>query len=709
MSDRHRCCDGGANERRTEELAKELERHDRLYHALGTPEISDAEYDALRREYESLTGAPREEVGSPPAPQGTERVQREIAMGSLSNAMNAAELREWLSDTARDAKRANGVDPDFICEPKYDGLALELEYRNGELVQASTRGDGVNGEDVTKHALLVEDVPKFIEAPGTLFVRGEMHCPVSRFDELNDRRKEEGLPVYATPRNFAAGAVMSAQPKPDSVKALSFYGYDLFRLERDENGEAKAVRQQSQTDAIDALSSLGFPTALEWIDLHADADSVEARCAEASETYEGMGFATDGVVVKVNDLGVFEALGERSGGRPAGAVAFKFPPKSSVTKVEEIKFSVGRTGAVTPYAKLTPVQISGVVVSSATLHNGRFLEEMDVRTGDQVEIERAGDVIPAVKSVLKERRNGGETAVSMPAECPGCGSELFRAEEEIKVYCVFAGCPAQALERVNHFVARECMDIRGLGPETVLSMRDTLGLKSPADLYFLTMDDLLKLPRFGERRAKALTSAIDAARDRPLHCLIAGLGIPRVGVNTSKSVAKKVDGVRELAAMSVDDLLSRAGVGQEAALSIERFFNANEELIARLEEGGARMTKRQEEMQIEAAVAEVGGTLRGKRFVVTGTLSETRSRVSARIAACGGETASSVSRKVDFMVAGENPGSKIAKARQYGIPVIDELALERMMAGEDAPSVDDVSPDADGESTDPPPVMGKLL
>ena len=656
---------------RAAELRDELRRHEHLYYVLARPEISDREYDALSRELLAIEAAypevvtpdsPSRRVGGAPV-DGLPNVRHEVPLLSLENAYDEAELGAWL---ARVRDRLDGRLPEIVCELKIDGLSVSLVYERGLLVRGATRGDGTTGEDVTPNVRTIRVLPLRLPeaAPRLLEVRGEVYLPKSSFRALNAAREEAGEPLFANPRNAAAGSLRLLDSKETARRKLSAYVYSVARWE----GEGAPATQEA---ALDALISLGFPVN----PLHVVArgpDDVLAFLEEWRERRHSLDLETDGAVLKVSPGADQKRLGATSK-FPRWALAYKFPAEEATTRVTAIVVQVGRTGVLTPVAEFEPVLLAGTTVRRATLHNYEDLSRKDVRVGDTVAVEKAGDVIPKVTRVLIERRPPDAVPFEMPAACPECGEAVVREEGEVAVRCVSASCPAQVREAIRHFVARRAMDVEGLGDERIDQLLSAGLIADVAALYELRAGDLAALERWGEKSATNVLAEIERSKEAGLARLLFGLGIRHVGEKTGKVLARRFGTMDALRAATEDDLTAVSEIGPETARAVREWFvrPANGRLLSKLEAAGVRMN------EPEGATAP-GGPLAGKTFVLTGTLSRrTREEATAAIESAGGKVSGSVSKKTAAVVAGEDAGSKLEKARSLGVPVWTEDDLDR--------------------------------
>lgn len=655
---------------RVAELTDQIRRHNHYYYELDSPEISDADYDALLRELQAIEEA-RPDLQAPDSPtlrvggKPLERfvqIRHRMAMLSLENAMDEAEIRGFEQRVRSQLALSNEVMIAYQCEPKMDGLAVELVYRDGLLEQASTRGDGVVGEDVTANVRTIRNVPLKLQGeqfPSLLEVRGEVYLPLAAFQQLNLEREENGESPFANPRNAAAGSIRQLDPKVAARRPLAMVCYGVGMI------EGKAKLPVSQAALMAQLAGWGLPVS----DQARQVTGIEAAIAcfrDLQERRDSLPYEIDGMVIKVDELHLQQELGEKSRS-PRWAVACKFPPRQAVTRINDILLSVGRTGVITPVAMLEPVELSGVTVSRATLHNWDEIRRKDIRIGDQVVVERAGDVIPAVVRVLSEQRNGLEQELPEPSVCPVCGSPAERAEGEVAVRC--SGgliCPPQLAEGVIHFAARDAMDIDGLGNKYIEQLI-LLGLvKDVADLYHLTRDDFMQFERMGEKLADNLLNAISASKQRELSRFIFALGIRHVGERTAKVLAERFGSIENLQSATLEELTVIRDVGPTVAASIRSFFDTpvNCAVLQRLRDAGVTPV---------AEAKQVGGRLTGKTFVFTGSLTRfSRDEAKRLVEREGGNVTGSVSKKTDYVVAGSEAGSKLEKARTLGLQVLSE-------------------------------------
>ena len=670
-------------QREAELLRAQLAHHNHCYYVLDAPEVTDAEYDRLLRRLQELEAehpelvtpdSPTQRVGAQPvAAFGT--VRHTLPMLSLGNALNAGELAEWWRRTADGLE---GEAFEVVAEPKLDGLAVELIYEDAQFTLGSTRGDGVTGEVVTENLRTIRSIPLRLrdDAPhlARIEVRGEVYMDKPRFVELNQRRDEEGEAPFANPRNAAAGSLRQLDPRVTATRPLRIFLYGL--------GQAVGAEPASHEEELALLQRLGLPAARP-ARVCRSLDEAQAYWDDLNARREELPYEIDGVVLKVNDLAQQRRLGVRSRS-PRFAIAYKFPPVQATTRVLDIEVQVGRTGALTPVARLQPVRVGGVEVSNATLHNQDEIDRKDVRIGDTVIVQRAGDVIPEVVAVVKEERTGGEHTFQIPETCPVCGSHAERPEGEVVTRCINFACPAQVKGRIEHFARRGAMDIEGLGTKLVDQLVETGLVQSPADLYFLKPPRLAELDRMGEKSADNLLAALDQSRTRPLARALYALGIRHVGEHVADVLAQEYGTIDALTAASLECLEATHEIGPTVARSVRDFFDNPDNLaaIARLREGGVEFPPAEK----REAPAAGDGPFAGKTFVFTGKLTLfTRDDAQAKVKERGGRSASSVSKNTDYVVAGESAGSKLAKAEKLGVAVLSEDDFQQMLDAENAP------------------------
>ncbi|HYT83128.1 MAG TPA: NAD-dependent DNA ligase LigA [Gemmatimonadales bacterium] len=658
---------------RAARLRRLIERANYAYYVLDKPIMSDAEYDRLFRELQELEAkhpelrtpdSPSHRIGAEPA-AAFRKHRHLVPMLSLANAFNEAELAEWEERNARlvpEVKKAG-----YTLEVKIDGAAVSLTYDDGVLVTGATRGNGVEGEDVTANLRTVLDVPLRLQGkawPKRMEVRGEVYLSKSRFEKLNQERDRAGEPPFANPRNAAAGALRQLDPTITRSRGLRIF---CFHVE----APGQKLPVDTQHELLLRLQAWGFPVEPHHR-LVPDLAAAHGEIAQLEALLETLDYGADGVVVKVNPLRLHVELGTVGGREPRWAVARKFAPEVQVTKLTEIRINVGRTGALTPYAVLDPVEIGGVTVSTATLHNFDLIAAKDIREGDWVEVTRAGEVIPQVLGPVRERRTGKERKFKRPERCPVCGSKVERPQDEVMVYCPNVSCPGRIFEGIVHFAARDAMDIRGLGYERVRALLDAKLIHDVADLYELTPLQLMTLEGFAEKSAHQLVEAIQASQQRPLSTLLYALGLRHVGAQGAKLLARHFGSMRALAKATPEEISQIRGVGEAIAEAVAGFFAEpkNRKLIERLEKLGLNME--------EPVAAEGKGPLAGRLYVITGTLpSLSRAKATELIERAGGHVTDSLSKKTTALVAGADAGSKLEKAKTLGVPVIDETELLR--------------------------------
>lgn len=658
--------------KRINELRRLIEHHSRRYYVLDSPEISDAEYDQLVRELRKLEAgfpdlvtpdSPTQRVGAPPS-EAFAPVRHRQPMLSLANAFDDEELLAW----ARRVQTALGEQRvEYVCELKIDGAAVSLTSEDGVFVRGATRGDGFQGEDVTANLKTLKSLPLRLRVdrpPAFLEVRGEVYLPVSAFEAINRERAASGEPPFANPRNAAAGSLRQLDPKVTASRPLDLFTYGM--------GDADGIDVRTHYETLAWLKSAGFRVNPHTA-LCRSLDEVMVYVREWTRRRADLPYETDGVVVKVNSLAQQAELGATSQA-PRWAIAFKFPAEQAVTRVTDIRVYVGRTGALTPVAELEPVRVSGVTVTSATLHNEDEIRRKDVRVGDWVVVQRAGEVIPEVVRVLTDRRTGQETVFSMPATCPSCGSATYRPEGEAVARCTNLACPAQVLGRLIHFCARDAMNIDRVGPKLLEQLLQRKLLSDPADLYRLRLQQLAALERMGEKSASNVLESIAASKRTTLGRLLYALGIRHVGAHVAEVLAAHFGSLERLMKASFEEVRDAPGVGPTIAESITQFIGQpeNRRLIERLLEAGVRPTV--------PAQARAAGPLAGKQIVFTGTLSEfPRSRAEALAKERGAILSNTVSKKTDLVVAGTDPGSKLLRAQKLGVRVLTEREFAKMI------------------------------
>lgn len=661
---------------RVQRLRKEIEYHNYRYYVLNDPVISDPEYDALMRELEELErqypelitpNSPTQRVGAPPLEEfGT--VEHTIPMLSLANAFNEEEVLEF----DRRVKRFLGTDQDveYTAEPKMDGVAVEVVYERGELVVGSTRGDGYRGEDITQNIRTIRTIPLFLmedeePVPERLAVRGEVYMEIEDFKRLNREREERGEAPFANPRNAAAGSLRQLDPSITARRPLNIFFYGI--------GEVVGREFESQWEVLQTLPKWGLRVN-PLVELCPDIQRAVQYYRRILDLKDELPYEMDGVVLKVNSFELQRRLGEVSRS-PRWAVAFKFPAEEATTRVLDIVVQVGRTGVLTPVALLEPVQVGGVEVKRATLHNMDEIERKDVRIGDTVLVHRAGEVIPEIIKVIKEKRTGKERKFQMPDRCPVCGSQVVRFPGEVAYRCIGISCPAQLKGRIRHFASRRAMDIDGLGEKLIDQLVEKGLVKDLADIYYLRKEQLVGLERMAEKSAQNLLDAIEKSKDTTLARFLYALGIRHVGEHLAQVLAEHLGSLERFFTVDRDELLQIPEVGPEVAESVVRFFKdeGNRRVIEKMLRAGVRV-----EEPTEAAEAE--RPLEGKVFVFTGALEGmTREDAKRLVEQLGGRTASSVSRRVDYVVVGKDPGSKYDRARELGLTIIDEEEFKRLV------------------------------
>jgi DNA ligase (NAD+) len=658
---------------RAAELRRILDRAIHAYYVLDAPEMSDAEYDRLFQELQALETAhpdlrtrdsPTLRVGDEPA-TSLAKHRHLSPMLSLANAFSDEDLAAWQERNARIAPDV--VTGGYTLEVKIDGAAVNLTYRDGVLAVGATRGNGVVGEVVTANLRTVPDIPLRLLGTGwpeLLEVRGETYMPRAAFDALNRKREAAGEPPFANPRNAAAGGLRQLDSKATRERGLRFFAFAAGAPEA-------RLPFKTQAEQLDGLAAWGFRVEPHHTHV-ADLAAATTAIAGLERALETLPFGADGVVVKVDRLALHEELGNIGDREPRWAIARKFAPEVAITRLLDIKVNVGRTGALNPYAELEPVEIGGVTVSTATLHNADLIAAKDIRIGDWVEVTRAGEVIPQVLGPVRDRRTGEEREFRMPGRCPDCGSEVETPAGEVMSYCPNVSCPGRVHESIFHFASRGALDIRGLGYEKVKQLLDAGLIRDAADLYGLPADRLVALEGFAEKSAAQLVQAIAASRDRPLSTLLFALGIRHVGAGAAELLARRFGTMDQLMEATEEQIGEVRGIGPTIAAAVAAFFKekANRTLVERLQAAGLRMD--------EPAKVTAGGAFEGLTFVLTGTLPKlSRAEVIRLIEQAGGAVTGSVSKKTTAIVAGDEPGSKIDKAKALGIPVWDEAELLR--------------------------------
>jgi DNA ligase (NAD+) len=664
-------------ERRAEELRHQLNDANYWYYVRDAPRISDAEYDRLLRELRSLEqehpelarpDSPTARVGAEPADQ-FEKVQHLAPMLSLDNAFDIDELRAWERRNARILSEV--VDAGYVAELKIDGAAVSLLYEDGVLVRGATRGNGFIGEGVTQNLRTIRDIPLRLRSegetpfPARFEIRGEVYMSLSGFERLNEDRATDGLPTFANPRNAAAGSLRQLDPRITATRPLRFFG---FQLQLDP-ASAEGLPVRTQADVLETLLAWGVPVNPRRA-ICAGLDEVIEFAREAEAARGDLDYEIDGVVVKVAPLNLWGELGVIGEREPRWAIAYKFAPDLATTRLQEIRINVGRTGSLNPYAVLEPVEIGGAVVKLATLHNFDDVARKDLRHGDMVLVKRAGDVIPQVVAPLTQERTGTEQPFIPPDACPVCGSEIERPAGEVMVYCPNSSCPARIYWGVVHFVSRGALDIRGLGERTVQQLLDTGLVRDFADLYALTPDQLRGLEGFGDVSAGNLLRSLEDSRTQPLSRLLFALGIRHVGIHAAQIIARAYGTMDALLAADESEIAALHGIGETTAAALTAYLRdpSNRELIERLRAAGLNLTE-----PVQRAATQ---PFAGQTFVLTGTLPTlSRSEAKAFIEERGGRVAGSVSGRTDYVVVGDDPGSKADRARELGVRQISEAEL----------------------------------
>lgn len=664
---------------RIRDLRQSINYHNYRYYVLDSPEISDSEYDRLMQELRQLEAghpdlvtpdSPTQRVGAPPV-EAFGVVEHPQPLLSLANAFSLDELAAWHARTGR----ALGEQQfDMVCEPKIDGLAVALTYVNGLLTTGATRGDGLRGEDITQNLRTIHSIPLSVPtgAPPRFEVRGEVYLPVAGFEKLNRHRQEQGQPPFANPRNAAAGSVRQLDPAVTASRPLDIFVYGL-------GWAGDAQTPDTHWDIMHWLKSLGFKVN-PHIELASSVEQVEQLYQHWKDTRPHWPhqrwndtptrwpYQVDGMVVKVNRI-VFQKKLGAVGREPRWAIAYKFPAIQGTTRLLRIGINVGRTGSLNPYAVLEPVRVGGVIISQAALHNEEDIHRKDIRVGDTVIVQRAGEVIPEIVAPVTHCRTGNERIFHMPEHCPVCGSDVIKPEGEAVHRCTNAGCPAQALERIMHFVSREAMDIEGLGEKLCQTLFSAGILRDVGDIYYVSREALLGLNRMGEKSVSNILSAINASKERPLHRVLFALGIPHVGQEYASLLADNFSSLDEISQVRPADLLALPSVGPKIADAVVAFFRqeGNRMVIDKLRDGGVSLERTEKPARTEDRA------LSGVEFALTGRLENlTRSEAEARIRELDGRAAPDVTRRTTYVVVGTDPGSKLDRARRLGTTRLDE-------------------------------------
>ncbi|WP_164670131.1 NAD-dependent DNA ligase LigA [Virgibacillus doumboii] len=654
------------------ELRELLNQYNHEYHVLDHPSVPDAEYDQkmqelrkLEEEFPGLVTAdsPTQRVGGEPL-DAFQKVQHNVPMLSLGNAFNANDLRDF----ARRAAQGTDDPISFVCELKIDGLAISLTYENGTFVRGATRGDGTTGEDITSNLKTIRSIPLSIKEKETIEVRGEAFMPHKSFVAMNKEREAKEEEPFANPRNAAAGSLRQLDPKIAAKRSLDIFLYGV--------GEWEAGTLESHSERLDYLKELGFKTNPEWRKCETIDDVIEYVEYWENER-PNLNYEIDGIVIKVDNLAQQEELGFTAKS-PRWAIAYKFPAEEALTTLREIELSVGRTGVITPTAILDAVKVAGTTVKRASLHNEDLIREKDIRLGDTVVIKKAGDIIPEVVRAVEDKRTGNEKEFFMPDECPACGSELVRLEEEVALRCINPNCPAQLKEGLIHFVSRNAMNIDGLGEKVIIQLFQENLIQTIADLYRLNREDLLQLERMGEKSVANLLKAIDTSKDNSLERLLFGLGIRFVGSKAAKTLAEHFETMENLQHATYDDIIAINEIGEKMADSIVRYFAEEEvtELLSELKSLNLNMEYKGPKKQDIDEDSEFSG----KTVVLTGKMEIlTRSEAKAAIEQLGGSVTGSVSKKTDIVIAGDDAGSKLDKAQKLGITIWNENQLREVL------------------------------
>ena len=664
-------------EKKIEALREKIRHHEYLYFVADNPEISDQEFDRLMKQLKDLEAenpslvtpdSPTQRVGGKPR-EGFVKVRHSSPMLSLDNTYNEDELRAW---ERRVHELSGRKDVDYVCELKLDGMSLALVYEEGKLVRGVTRGDGSVGEDVTLNVRTVRSIPLSIDRdklkkagiPANFEVRGELLMPTASFKKVNEERERNGLPTFANPRNFTAGTVRQLDPNITAARRMDFFPYILLS-----NGRTYFDRHWA---TLTALDKAGFKVN-QYRKLVHSMDEVWEFIQQWEGKRDSLPYEIDGIVVKVDRTALQDELGF-TGKAPRWAIAYKYAARAGITKLENVRWQVGRTGKLTPVAELAPVAIGGTTVRNATLHNMDEIERLGVKIGDYVQVERGGDVIPKVAKVIDDDSHPrGKQEIEAPKKCPVCGTKVVRTEGEVDYRCVNANCPAKLVGTILHFASRGVMNIDGMGESLVTQLIDRGLVKNVADIYDLTKKDLLSLERFADKSAQKILDEIEHSKKLPLERVIYGLGIRMVGERTAQFLAEHFGSMEALSTASVEELQDVNEVGPRIAESIAEFFSnpANKKLVDRLGRAG---------LAFKGQKKERGTKLAGKTFVLTGTLAKyTRDEAKKMIEDAGGKVSGSVSKKTDYVVAGSDAGSKLDKAKELGVAVINEKEMETLL------------------------------
>ncbi len=654
---------------RIEELRKQIEYHNNRYYNEDSPEISDFEYDRMLRELEVLeerhpemqsASSPTAKVGGKASGQFAP-VEHKVAMQSLGDVFSYEELADFVAKIEEKVGKDRAV---FSVEPKIDGLSVSIEYEDGKLIRGSTRGNGTIGEDITQNILAIKDIPQALkQAPDFMEVRGEVYMPEESFIALNRRQEELEKPLFANPRNAAAGSLRQLDSKITAERGLSLFVFNMQQCE--------GVTYATHKESLDIISNCGIKTVP--VTLCKGIDEIWAEIERIDNSRGENSYDIDGAVIKINDLALREELGSTSKA-PKWAIAYKYPPEEKETTLEDIYIQVGMSGVLTPNAKLTPVRLAGTTVSRATLHNIDNIKDKDIRIGDRVIVRKAGEIIPEVVRSVPEKRTGTEIEFNMPLFCPECGSPTVRIDGEAAVRCSGIDCPAQKSRHIIHYASKKAMDIDGLGPAIVNQLISLDLIKDIADLYTLNQDQLTTLDKFGKKSADNLINALEASKTRGLSKVLMGLGIPLVGERAAKLIAQHFGDIDTLYSSTEEELSQITDIGEKSAKSIKTYLNNehNQRLIERLRSYDVDMTEMKEQIS--------DNRFEGKTFVITGTLEKyKRDEAKAIIESFGGKASGSVSKKTDYVLAGEAAGSKLDKANELGVTVISEDEFDNMI------------------------------
>ncbi|MBS5854945.1 MAG: NAD-dependent DNA ligase LigA [Clostridium sp.] len=655
-------------------LRKQLEIWSNKYYDEDNPEVSDYEYDMtmnklkeLEKEFPDLItkDSLTQKVGGH-VKEGFEKVEHEVPMQSLQDIFSFSELEEFKDRVYKSAKENKFAEDEvkFVVETKIDGLSASLEYKEGKFVRGATRGNGLIGEDVTENLKTIKSIPKELSEPINIIVRGEVFIGKKEFEKMNEERELNEEKTFANARNAAAGSLRQLDQKIAKQRPLDIY---IFNVQKIEGREF-----ESHYEELNYLKKLGFNVNPVLISCNNIPEAIEA-IEKIGEDREKLTFGIDGAVIKVDNLKLREKMGTTSK-VPRWAIAYKYPPEKKETKLEDIVCQVGRTGAITPMAILNPVKVAGSTISKTTLHNEDFIKEKDIRVGDTIVVQKAGDVIPEILEVKKEKRKGTEVIFEMPKVCPVCGAPVIRAEGEAVSRCIGIECPAKLIRNIIHFVSRDCMNIDGLGDKIIEQLIEKNLISNIADIYFLEFEDIATLKKNGKKFTQNLIDAINNSKNNDLYRLIAALGIRHIGVKAAKTLARKYKTMENLMQASIESLAMTNDIGEISANSLYEFFRQEQtiDLIDRLKKAGVNMNVIETE--------EIDNRFEGKTFVLTGSLEQfSRKEASDLIEKHGGKVSSSVSKKTDYVLAGEEAGSKLTKAQSLGVEIITEEQFKEMM------------------------------